>query len=112
MPPLSPCPACGRHHRAEHTACPHCAAPLAAPGAGLRRSGAAALVLGLLAGCDGGFSAQPPYGIPDTGEHPDRDGDGYTTADDCDDEDESVNPGATEVPGDGVDSNCDGQDDT
>ena len=36
----------------------------------------------------------------------DSDGDGYATDEDCDDEDASVNPGATEVC-DGVDNNCD-----
>jgi hypothetical protein len=45
----------------------------------------------------------------------DVDGDGYTAAnacgegsmDDCDDEDAAVNPGATEVPYDGIDNDCD-----
>ena len=43
----------------------------------------------------------------------DGDGDGFTTCGepaDCDDEDEDVHPDALEVPGDGVDSNCDGSD--
>ncbi|MCB9742559.1 MAG: VCBS repeat-containing protein [Alphaproteobacteria bacterium] len=41
----------------------------------------------------------------------DADGDGYTRAEDCDDYDASVNPGAPEVCGDGVDNDCDGADD-
>ena len=41
----------------------------------------------------------------------DSDGDGYTTGQDCNDNNPAVNPGqAVDTVGDGVDSNCDGQD--
>ena len=45
----------------------------------------------------------------DTGpaEPVDADGDGYSADEDCDDDDASVNPGASEVVGDGVDNDCD-----
>ena len=41
------------------------------------------------------------------GEAQDADGDGYDATEDCDDTDARVYPGATESPGDGVDSDCD-----
>ena len=41
----------------------------------------------------------------------DADGDGYTIGQgDCDDGNAAVNPGATEICGDGIDQDCDGQD--
>ncbi len=40
----------------------------------------------------------------------DLDGDGYLIPEDCDDSDASVYPGAQEVPYDGIDQDCDGQD--
>ena len=56
---------------------------------------------------------QAEYGVPDTGMYEDNDGDGYSEAEgDCDDTNADIHPGATETPGDGIDSNCDGNDDT
>jgi hypothetical protein len=58
------------------------------------------------------------YGEPVTDFEPsdtgtvDDDGDGYSEQDgDCDDDDATVFPGATETAGDGVDSDCDGSED-
>jgi hypothetical protein len=65
-----------------------------------------ALTVTLLAACNGPDKVEPGPLAP----HFDADDDGFVAADDCDDSDASVFPGATDVPGDGVDQDCDGRD--
>jgi hypothetical protein len=114
---MKTCHACGTHVVEGLCTCPHCGAR----GVCARRSSAAAVLLGLaLAGCADGTTPadsaedtdipmEADYGVPTT----DDDEDGWPVEEgDCNDADASVNPGAAETAGDGVDSNCDGNDDT
>jgi hypothetical protein len=108
---LITCSACGEHHRVGECRCPHCGAAHACARP-KRTAAAAALGLVLLAeGCM--FVGEPKYGVVMTDTGGDEDHDGWTVDDgDCDDEDATVFPGAPETADDGVDSNCDGDDNT
>lgn len=92
----------------------------------VRSSHASSLALGcaflLVVGCssDGGertFETPSPQGFapPPTGEGSipldptkDNDLDGFTFAEDCNDRDPNINPGAFDVPADGIDNDCSG----
>lgn len=67
-----------------------------------------AMVLGItlvLSGCTGDAPYNP---TKDNTVINDKDGDGFSSADgDCDDEDDTVYPGANDVVGDAIDQNCD-----
>ena len=58
---------------------------------------------------DGSTSDIGAFGGPDA-EVSDDDGDGWYDTTDCDDGDATINPGAAEVPYDGIDQDCDGED--
>lgn len=62
----------------------------------------------LLGGCPGPAPDGPTdEADTDTDADTDADGDGYPAGDDCDDDDDAINPGAAESPYDGDDNDCD-----
>lgn len=109
MTELLPCPRCASPVQRNALGCPFCGAAITQQ----EVRPAAFLMLGLtVSAC--GYIAQPKYGaaVTDT-DWFDEDGDGFSEEDgDCDDSNPDIHPEAEETPGDGVDSNCDGEDDT
>lgn len=107
------CGACGEFHYTTEISCPHCESRQHKNTTTISK---AALLLGLsLTACDRlGPEPMPLYGAPfDTSDLLiDEDGDGYDVEEDCDDTDSEINPGAEETPEDGIDSNCNNDDDT
>ena len=74
-----------------------------------------ALLSVALAGCktlgDIDISETDPVNETDGGDPArDADDDGFVAADDCDDDDQTIHPGADEVAYDGIDQDCDGTD--
>jgi hypothetical protein len=110
--PLRPCPACAELVFLNTCRCPHCGE---AKVCRARTLPATALLMGLtLASTGCNQKGQADYSGAATTDYEeesnDRDDDGWEKELDCDDSDSRVHPEAPEVPEDGIDSNCDGDD--
>ena len=106
---MIPCPHCGRHVFERESACPFCEAEITAPSP-LTSSPVGRKFMTLLGAAVTPIVLTACYGVGgfETGEE-DRDGDGwFAPGDDCNDDDENVNPDADEVCDDEIDNDCDG----
>ncbi len=125
---VRPCHACAAPVTIKMVRCPHCGATnlrgLVARAAGWAATFAGGVaVSSTLAACYGGPCAMPedpeckiPEAVPTcqmVSISPlvdDADGDGYCKAQDCNENDKTINAAAVDVPRDGIDQNCDGKD--
>jgi len=105
---LTMCTSCYQVH--PGASCPHCTSGPSRVGRNARVALGAALLGLTLVGCEDPLAGEVValYGAAVE----DQDGDGYALPEDCDDSDAEVHPDAEEVVGDGVDSNCNDDDDT
>ena len=106
---MRPCSTCSRPLLPLTDACPFCGVKMTSKWMAL--AGTAVLTPLVLSAC---------YGQPPCNESADADGDGFETCldggaingpEDCNDADETINPGATEICDDGIDNDCDFQTD-
>lgn len=107
---LLTCNQCEGFVPANASACPHCGTESLDV---KTNSKLGSLVKGFAAAATGGIVAvtlMACYGGPYT-PGVDNDGDGFgNNYDDCNDQDATIHPGATDTLGDGIDQNCDGVD--
>ena len=115
MASLKTCSSCSGFVPGEATACPHCDAPVSGSfllSGPMRRIGRA-LIGGAMAITLSACYGAPVSPYPDAECLPgevDNDNDGFCGDMDCDDSDPTIYNWADEIPNDGIDQNCDGED--
>lgn len=111
---LRACFSCNGFLPQDFASCPHCDAPAAAPAASPSRIGKlAAQAAAIVAGAAVSMTLMACYGVPPCDSGDDNDNDGYcrSTGEDCNDRNPRIHDYATDIPGDGIDQDCDGADD-
>ena len=116
MPSMKTCPNCGGFAPAGIKVCPHCETAFSSSflfSDPMRRIGGA-LIGGAMAITLSACYGAPPANISDDPNcapgQLDNDNDGFCGDMDCDDDDPTVFVWAEEIPNDGIDQNCDGED--
>ena len=104
------CSRCNGFVPGPSSSCPNCGAPAPRRASGtIARLAAGAGVVVTLMACYGMAYVPEEEGSPSAG-CSDSDGDGHCGNDDCDENDPSINAAAQDPFGDGVDTNCNGED--